>query len=314
MERSSVLPVPLGTAGGVVNAPSIWAELMGCGLKENYYDVNGVRTRVLEAGSGHPLIMLHGTGGHAETYVRNIGPLSQHFRVMAVDMIGHGYTGRCEGDYTMDTFADHVHGLIDVIGADQVFLSGESLGGGVACWTALKYPRQVAALSLTTGILARPDAKGMKDLDDVQARTARLGENLNQETIRKRLEWLVHDPASMTEEMVQARLKVYSQPGMVDEMIKVMGTVFQMNRAAFGDVDYYDHTLAKLHCPVLVVWTDHNPGKSYAAVKPAIDAIPDKEFHMLEGAAHWPQWEKAAEVNELLISFLARVQGATRHP
>jgi len=89
---------------------------MGTGIRENYYDVCGIRTRVLEAGTGHPLILLHGTGGHAETYLRNIGPLSQHFRVLAMDMVGHGYTDRPAGDYTMDTFADHVCGLIDTIG------------------------------------------------------------------------------------------------------------------------------------------------------------------------------------------------------
>jgi 2-hydroxy-6-oxonona-2,4-dienedioate hydrolase len=206
----------------------------------------------------------------------------------------------------MDTFADHVHGLIDTIGAPEVFLSGESLGGGVACWTALKYPDRVRALSLNTGILARPDAKGLQDLADIEERTNRLGQDLSVDAIRRRLEWLVYDPATMTDEMVQLRLKVYSQPGMTDEMIKVMRTVLQMNRAAFGDTDYYDHTLAQLKCPALVIWTDHNPGKSYEAVKPAIDAIPRKEFHLLEGAAHWPQWEKPDEVNRRMIDFLIK--------
>ena len=293
---------------------------MGTGIRENYYDVGGIRTRVLEAGTGHPLILLHGTGGHAETYLRNIGPLSQHFRVLAMDMVGHGYTDRPAGDYTMDTFADHVRGLIDTIGADQAFISGESLGGGVACWTALKYPDRVRALSLNTGILARPDEDGLKDLADIEERTNRLAADLSAEAIRRRLEWLVYDPATMTEEMVQIRLKIYSQPGMADTMIKVMRTVLQMNRAAFGDINYYDHTLAKLQCPVLVIWTDHNPGKSYEAIKPAIDAIPDKEFHLLTDAAHWPQWEKPDEVNGRMIEFLTRVadrsgalaQGASR--
>jgi 2-hydroxy-6-oxonona-2,4-dienedioate hydrolase len=299
MSTTTSAPAKLG-------ARSIWTELMGSGVQERYYDVGGIRTRVLEAGSGHPLILLHGTGGHAETYVRNIGPLSRHFRVIAMDMVGHGYSGRHDGEYTMDTFADHVHGLIDTIGAEQAFLSGESLGGGVACWTALKYPDRVRALSLNSGILARPDEKGLKDLADIEARTNKLGEDLSADAIRRRLEWLVHDPASMTDEMVQVRLKVYSQPGMTDTMIKVMRTVLQMNRAAFGDVDYYDHTLAKLQCPALVIWTDHNPGKSYAAVKPAIDAIPVKEVHVLPDAGHWPQWEKPDEVNSRMIAFLSK--------
>jgi 2-hydroxy-6-oxonona-2,4-dienedioate hydrolase len=290
-----------------MDSETAWQNLMGYGVKENYYDVAGTRTRVLEAGEGHPLLLLHGTGGHAETYLRNIGPLSRHFRVLAVDMIGHGYTAHADGAYTMDTFADHVHGLIDVLGAERVFLSGESLGGGVACWTALKYPDRVRALSLNTGILARPDENGLKDLADIEDRTSRLVTDLSRETIRRRLEWLVYDPSAMTDEMVDIRLKVYSQPGMAENMVTVMKTVLQMNRAAYGDVDYYDHTLAKLQCPALVIWTDHNPGKSFESVRPAIEAIPDREVHILTGAAHWPQWEKPDEVNSRMIEFLLRV-------
>jgi 2-hydroxy-6-oxonona-2,4-dienedioate hydrolase len=287
---------------------TIWQGFAGHEVSQRYYDAGGFRTRVIEAGSGHPLILLHGTGGHAETYVRNIVPLSEHFRVIAMDMVGHGFSDRPDVEYTMDLFSDHVVGLMDAIGADRAFVSGESLGGGVACWTALKYPARVDALSLNTGILARPDEKGLADLADIEARTERLGEDLSRDAIRRRLEWLVFDPASMSEEMVDIRLQVYSQPGMVDHARRVMRTVLQMNRQAYGDIDYYSHTLANLTCPALVVWTDHNPGKSYDAVRPAIEAIPIREFHLLEGAAHWPQWEKADEVNALMIDFLTRVR------
>jgi 2-hydroxy-6-oxonona-2,4-dienedioate hydrolase len=307
MDRSPVLPLAENAPSAVVSEPTAWWHLMGSGVAENYYDVNGIRTRVLEAGTGFPLILLHGTGGHAETYLRNIGPLSRHFRVLAIDMVGHGYTDRIDGDYTMDTFADHVAGLIDTIGADQVFLSGESLGGGVACWTALKYPQKIRALSLNTGILARPDEKGLADLADIEQRTEQLADNISAETVRRRLEWLVYDPASMTDEMVALRLKVYSQPGMAETMVKVMKTVLTMNRAAYGDVDYYDHTLAQIQCPALVIWTEHNPGKSFEAIKPAIDSIPQAEVHLLQGAGHWPQWEKPDDVNSKMITFLSRL-------
>src|SRR5262245_18638197 len=135
---------------------TIWQNFAGNGVKELYVDAGGHRTRVLEAGAGRPLIMMHGTGGHAETYSRNIGPLSKHFRVLSVDMIGHGYTSRPKVTYTMDVFADHIIALMDACGFKTATLSGESLGGGVACWAALKYPDRVNALVLNTGILARP--------------------------------------------------------------------------------------------------------------------------------------------------------------
>jgi hypothetical protein len=66
--------------------------------------------------------------------------------------------------------------------------------------------------------------------------------------------------------------------------------------------------LTPLECGcALVILTDHNPGKSFAAIKPAIDEIPTKEIHILNGAAHWSQWEKPSEVNSLMTEFLMRV-------
>ena len=66
---------------------SFWVELLNC----NTYILKGkYSTRVVEAGEGEPLLLLHGTGGHAENYVRNIAPLSRHFRVLAIDFLWHG--------------------------------------------------------------------------------------------------------------------------------------------------------------------------------------------------------------------------------
>jgi len=286
---------------------TIWQHFAGAGVKESFINAGGTRTRILEAGSGTPLLLLHGTGGHCETYTKNLVPLSTKFRAIAVDMIGHGYTDRPAITYTMDAFADHLIALLDAIGAPEAYISGESLGGGVACWTALKYPDRVKGLALNTGILARPDAPGIKQLDDLEARTRRLATEFSRETIRRRLEWLVLDPKIMSDEMVDIRFKIYSQPGMVEHMIDLMCTVFEMNRASVGSTDYYAHSLSALKCPTMVIWTDHNPGKSFEAVRAAIDAIPNREFHMLSGAAHWPQWEKPEEVNALMLDFLGRI-------
>jgi len=61
---------------------------------ERYYDAAGIRTRCFEKGEGKPVILLHGSGGHAETWVRNLIPLSAKFRVLAIDYLGHGYTDK----------------------------------------------------------------------------------------------------------------------------------------------------------------------------------------------------------------------------
>ena len=87
---------------------SIWSDLANQEFSLHYVDANGVRTRVLEAGKGTPLILLHGTGGHIEAYARNIPELSKHFRVICIDMLGHGYTDKPEYPYGIDAYSDHL--------------------------------------------------------------------------------------------------------------------------------------------------------------------------------------------------------------
>jgi len=279
---------------------------MGSGVKENFYVVDGIRTRVLEAGTGPAVVLLHGTGGHAETYQRNLVDLAEDYHVIVPDMIGHGFTDRPEVDYSLDDFADHLFGLFDVLGIASVNLSGESIGGCIAAWMALRSPQRVDRLILNTGILDRPDEKGLLQLADLEQRTRRLGAELSLESVRRRLEWLVHDPASMTEEMVRLRYRIYSQPGMTDTVVRIMGAVLAMNRGLYNGVDYMDRQLlAGLRVPTQVLWTDHNPGKPLDVIRPAIDLIPHVEFHLVENAAHWPQFEQPEVVNGYLRKFLA---------
>ena len=290
---------------------SMWLELMGSGIKEVFHDVNGVRTRVLEAGDGPPLLILHGTGGHAETYQRNIAPLAREHRVLVPDMIGHGFTDRPNVAYTLDDFSDHLFALLDVLGVERAHVSGESLGGCVAAWMALARPERVVSLILNTGILDRPDEAGLVQLADLEERTKKLVDDVSLAVVRRRLEWLVIDPESMTEEMVRIRHRIYAQPGMVDSVVKILGAVLAMNRGVYEGVDYLDRDLlAGVRCPTLVLWSDHNPGKPFDVIKPAIDLIPDAEVHIISDAAHWPQFEQPEEVNRLMLGFLGRVTGA----
>ena len=72
---------------------SIWGELADTDHELRHVDVRGVRTRVLRAGSGPDLVLLHGTGGHLEAYARDIAGLAADFRVTAYDMVGPRLVG-----------------------------------------------------------------------------------------------------------------------------------------------------------------------------------------------------------------------------
>ena len=286
---------------------SIWLDLMGAGVKENFYDVDGVRTRVLEAGSGPALVLLHGTGGHAETYCRNIGPLSEHFHVLAMDLVGHGFSGRLDDiGYTIADYADHVIGLLDVLAIDRAHVSGESLGGMVSAWVGIAHPDRVAKVVMNTGTLARPDAAGQAQLDDLEQRTLTLAhDGVTREAVRHRMNWLVADPSRMTDEMIDCRLRIYQQDGMLDRVAQIMSSVVGMLRGDHGDEFMVPGVLETLNRPTLVLWTEDNPGQTTELARKVSQDIPDARFEVLADCAHWPQFERPDVFNQTHIAFLA---------
>ena len=105
---------------------SVWTDLQGVDFEQRYVDAAGIRTRYLRAGQkGKPaLIFIHGTGGHAEAYVRNLEAHAEHFDVYAIDLVGHGYSAKPDHDYTLPLYVDHV--MQADTGADLDFLLGSS--------------------------------------------------------------------------------------------------------------------------------------------------------------------------------------------
>ena len=118
---------------------------------ERYYDAAGIRTRCFEKGEGKPVILLHGGGGHAETWVKNLIPLSAKFRVLAIDYLGHGYTDKPKIDYNLDAFSKHLLDFMDAAQIKKAHLVGESQGGQISVLTAYEHPERVDKLGLIVG-------------------------------------------------------------------------------------------------------------------------------------------------------------------
>lgn len=285
---------------------TMWCTMMGAEVRQHYVDAGGVRTRVITAGSGDPLVLLHGTGGHAEAYQRNILPLAENFTVHAVDMLGHGFTDRPDCEYSVDDYADHVVAFLDALGMDRSALAGESLGASVASWVAVKYPDRVSKLICNTGILVRTPAARLDEMEEVRRRTRALAADLTLENIERRLAWLVKDPKSMTAEMAMIRYRIYSQPGFMETAVKIMDKALELTSGVIsGDVDYLaPGVMGKIQCPVLFLWTTHNPGKPVDLVERVMRDMPNSRLEVVEDAGHWPQFEKPDEVNEIMTRFL----------
>jgi pimeloyl-ACP methyl ester carboxylesterase len=284
---------------------TFWLNLLGGEVR--YYDAGGVRTRCLEAGSGPPLVLLHGTGGHAESWVRNVLPLAEHFHVYALDMVGHGFSDKPDLAYTPRDYAAHVRAFLDAAGLAKAHVTGESLGGWIALWLALDHPDRIDHLILNTAAgLKLSDAQQI--VPPARAEMARLTkaaiENPNPATIRARLEWLVKDPADVTDELVAVRLRIYQDPATQRVMPRILaGAALGGGAETDAQVITPDH-LRRVPHPTLVLWTSDNPGTTWQEAEGAADLLPRGRFRLLGNCAHWPQYEQADEYNAITTRFL----------
>jgi 2-hydroxy-6-oxonona-2,4-dienedioate hydrolase len=277
---------------------SIWGELADVEHELRHVDVAGVRTRVLRAGSGPDLILLHGTGGHLEAYARDIAGLAADFRVTAYDMVGHGWSDLPDRPYTIDVLSDHLLGLMDALGIDTAHLSGESLGGWVTAWTAAYHPDRVARLVLNTpcNIANKPEV--MVRMRDSTLAAVR---DPSDATVRRRVEFLFHDTRMVTDELVNLRRAVYSRPGFLRA---ITNTLVLQDPDVRKDYAWNPAWVGDITAPTLLLWTDHDPTGGLDEAEMLLDWLPDARLHVIKDAGHWPQWEKPQEFLRAHRDFL----------
>jgi pimeloyl-ACP methyl ester carboxylesterase len=286
---------------------TIWTELLGAQVR---YLGRRHRTRVIEAGEGPPLILLHGVGGHAEAYARNVVRLGQTSRAMAIDLLWHGLSAKPPyvGGEDIPAYAEQILDLMDAEGIERVDLEGESLGGWIGLWMALNHPDRLNRLVLNTtaGIRwnAGPGPENEKTGRGLLAeRSLQAISQPNRETIRKRLEWLFATPDRVTDELVELRYTLYSNP----EVQASLRSVFENAFAGIGAPRKLipEADLARITTPTLVFWTDHNPGAGPDVGLRVARQIQDAQWYLMTDAAHWPQWEHPEEHDRVVATFLA---------
>lgn len=279
---------------------SIWTDLQGVAFEQGYVNAGGIRTRYLRAGKpSNPVVLfLHGTGGHAEAYVRNLEAHAEHFDVIALDLVGHGFTAKPDRPYLMEDYVAHLKGFLDGLGIAKCSLSGESLGGWVASHFAMQHPDMVHKLVLNT-------ASGEKVDPDALARIRELSliavNDPSWERIKTRLEWLMFRKDMVNDDLVRSRQVIYEQPEMKMAMQNILVLHTMETRRKYAIPPQQWDQLSK---PTLVLWTDHDPTATVEVGQELANTIKGAEFVVMKDCGHWPQYEDAAEFNRIHIGFL----------
>jgi pimeloyl-ACP methyl ester carboxylesterase len=120
-----------------------------------YADVNGINLYYEVHGTGHPLILLHGGLGATSMFGPNLPALAKGRQVIAVDLQGHGRTADIDRPISAELMAGDIAALIKHLKLDRPDVMGYSLGGGVAFFTALRYPELVGKLVIVSTNIRR---------------------------------------------------------------------------------------------------------------------------------------------------------------
>lgn len=284
----------------MTTAQTFWIDLRAGAFEQGYLVAGGYRTRYLHAGQkgSPPLILLHGVGGHAECYSRNLLQHGEHFDTYAIDLIGHGYSDKPLLQYEIDIYVEHVRSVMDTLGFTKIRLSGESLGGWVSARFAVKYPERVERLVLNTsgGATLNPEV-----MHRIKTLTMAAVQNPTWETVKARLEWLMADPQIVTDDLIACRQAIYRAPGMLEAMPHILclqeTEVRQRNNLT-------DAEWRAIRAPTLVLWTDKDPTAAVEVGERIASLILDSQFALMTNCGHWPQYEDPAAFNALHIKFL----------
>lgn len=260
-------------------------------------DAGGIKTNYLEAGSGPPVVLIHGSGPGVTAYANwrlVIPALAGRFRVLAPDMAGFGFSERPEkADYGVDLWTEQVVGLLDALGIQQASVVGNSFGGAIAMRLAARYPGRVAKLVLMGSMgIDFPITEG---LDRVW------GYEPSFENMRGVLDVFAHDRSLVPDELAEVRFRASTQPGFQESY----AAMFPAPRQRWVDaMRTPDQDIRALPHRTLVV---HGREDQVIPVDNSIRLmrmIDNADLHVFSHCGHWVQIERSADFNRLVGDFL----------
>jgi pimeloyl-ACP methyl ester carboxylesterase len=259
---------------------------------------------IMEAGSGPPLLAMHGLGATKVSFISTVSALSPRFRVIALDLPGFGDSAKPIGaSYDARFFARAVIALLDALELDRVHLIGNSLGGRIALEVALEYPGRVERLALLCPSLAWRRERPWAPL--VKLMRPKLG--LVQITPRPLVEALVR-------RFVPTADDGWTAAG-IDEFLRAYLT--PSGRAAFyaaarhiyleepHGADGFWTRLRELRADALFVWGKRDRIVPSAFARHVAEALPNARQLELE-CGHVPQLELPSRTHNAVARFLAQ--------
>ena len=260
--------------------------------RERYLETNGIRMKMVEAGSGFPLVFLHGLGWDHGLWRDAFERYAGRFRVIAGDTRGHGGTDRPAGPYSIRQFADDWRGALDALEVERACLVGFSQGGMISMQLTVDQPERFPAVVLASTRCRLDSGAKEKRVD----RMAILREQGPEAAARS------------SAELVFSKRFMDENPGYIDSFIaQRIAFPKEPLMAAMGAGQGFNlcSQLAKYKAPCMVMAGSANVLTAPADVRHVAVCIPASKFVIVEGAGHMIPVEQPSVFYGHLDTFLA---------
>ncbi|MGY4712072.1 alpha/beta fold hydrolase [Mycolicibacterium sp. CBM1] len=279
----------------------MWTDLITTPHEVDVIDVNGLPTRRLRAGSGEPIIFLHGMSGHLEAFIRTApAHVRAGFEVHLIDMLGHGFTAKPDVDYTVDVLAEHVLAYLDLHGFAKANITGISLGGWVVGWLLAHHPERLRRATMV--LAAGNPSMGRPEVAELISRTTSAAVLSNdRELTRKRLEQVIHNPELVTDELVEVRYRIYHQPEFRERLDRVLAST---RPEVYQKFMLTPAMLQSVSTEVLLVWSEEDAYSPVTGADYYVENLPHNALVVFSEAGHWPPYERPDDFAEVNTAFL----------
>jgi pimeloyl-ACP methyl ester carboxylesterase len=259
----------------------------------------GIKTSYLEAGSGEPVIMLHGSGPGVSglaNWQHNIPALAQRFHVLAPDIVGFGATERPDDIiYSLRTWTDHVWAFLDAHDIGKTAIVGNSLGGRIALQMATDRPDRITKM-----VLMGAPGVGMTLTDGL---IALRGYEPSREAMRDLLRaYFAVNPAMITDDLVETRYAA----SIADGAYEAYRTMFYDPRHAGSELGITEDEVRAIATPTLLVHGREDKVVPVQVSMTMLGLLPNADLHVFSACGHWNQIERADEFSVLIADYLGR--------
>jgi pimeloyl-ACP methyl ester carboxylesterase len=244
-----------------------------------------------DGGDRPPVMLIHGVGADGTSWEQIAAALSPGFRVMWLDLRGHGRSGHISGALTLDDFVRDVVDVLDACGVPAAHIVGFSLGGMIAQGMGLNYAERVLRLVLLSAVAGRTAEERQR----VQARLSILREQgIAAITGAAQERWFT--PAFIAR-----------NPDLVKRRMRQLKTNHAPSYAAaytvFSTSDLGDR-LHAIHAPTLIATGEHDVGSNTRMARFMLEQIAGSRLEILSGLRHSILVEAPDLVTRLVTSFL----------